>query len=156
MIEFWVPTFLYVKRDDFALFDDSVALSGTVYVPELSWEVLELIMKIPQKFAIKAFGVAGLRLDLFNSYRHLFNQSTQLRFSNQAFIETVKPLLTFYRGLPDYAKETKQLSKEALAVRAAIAQSQEPEKTFFEDFPMALGYSTDALQTAPDQLARLH
>ncbi len=152
LLEFWVPTFLFVKRDDFALFEDTPLSPAPLYIPELSWEVLELIVKTPQKFALKAFGVAGLRLDLFNSYRHLFNQSTQLRFSNQAFIETVKPLLTFYRTLPEYAKQTKQLSKEALAVRAAIADSQEPEKTFFEDFPMALGYSSDALQTTPAKL----
>ena len=151
LIEFWVPTFLFIKRDDFALSEETTT-SPTLYVPELSWEVLELMVKAPQKYAVKAFGVAGLRLDLFNSYRHLFNQSTQLRFSNQAFIETVKPLLTFYRTLPDYAKHTKQLTKQALAVRAAIADSKEPEKTFFEDFPMALGYSTDALQTAPGRL----
>lgn len=145
LIEFWVPTFLFIKRDDFALFEE-----GT-YVPDLAADILELVMKEPKKYALKAFAVDGLRLDFLNSYRHLFNQRTQLRFSNQAFIETVKPLLTFHRALPEYAKHTKRLSREALAVRTTIEKSQEPEKTFFEDFPMALGYSADALQTSPAQ-----
>jgi len=91
-------------------------------------------------------------LNLFNGYRHLFQLNTELRFSNGSFIETVKPLLTFLRGLPDYAKQTKRLSREALAVRLAIEKSAEPEKTFFVDLPLALGYSSEALQTKPDLL----
>ncbi|MCY7359525.1 MAG: hypothetical protein LH609_19130, partial [Rudanella sp.] len=146
LIEFWVPTFLFIKRDDFALFEEGR------YVPDITADILELVMKEPKKYAIKTFGVDGLRLNLFNSYRHLFQQSTQLRFTNQAFIETVKPLLTFHRSLPEYAKQTKRLSREALAVRLAIDKSAEPEKTFFEDLPMALGYSSDALQNKPDLL----
>ncbi len=53
--------------------------------------------------------------------------------------------------MPDYAKHTKRLSREALAVRVAIEKAQDPEKTFFDDLPTALGYSTDELQTAPDR-----
>lgn len=146
LIEFWVPTFLFLKRDDFALFEEGR------YVSDLTADVLELVMKEPKKYAIKTFGIDGLRLNLFNGYRHLFQQVTELRFSNASFIETIKPLLTFHRGLPDYAKYTKRLSREALAVRLAIEKSVEPEKTFFEDLPMALGYSSDALQTTPDLL----
>lgn len=145
VIEFWVPTFLFLKRDDFALFED-----GT-YVPDLTADILELVMKDPKRYTLKTFGVDGLRLNLFNGYRHLFQQNTELRFSNQSFIETIKPLLTFHRSLPEYAKNTKRLSREALAVRLAIEKSQEPEKTFFDDLPMALGYSSKELQTSPDQ-----
>ncbi|XWW48023.1 hypothetical protein JYG30_11525 [Fibrella sp. USSR17] len=144
LIEFWVPTFLFIKRDDFAFFEDGV------YIPELSSDILELMMKAPQNYAIKAFGVDAPRINLLNSYRHLFNQSTQIRFGNAAFIDTVRPLLTFYRALPDYTKQTKRLSKEALAIRAAVSMALEPEKTFFEDFPTALGYSFDSLQRQPD------
>ncbi|SDL78613.1 hypothetical protein [Siphonobacter aquaeclarae] len=139
LIEFWLPAFLYIKRDDFALFQEGV------YVPKMSSEVLELINKNPQRFAVKAFSLDGVRIDLFNSYRRFLNQSSELRFGNQAFIEVVRPFLTFYRDLPPYAKQTKRLSKEALAIREAIAQSKEPEKTFFEDFPVALGYTLDDL-----------
>jgi hypothetical protein len=146
LIEFWVPTFLFIKRDDFALFEEGR------YVPDITADILELVMKEPKKYAIKMFGVDGLRLNLFNGYRHLFQQKTQLRFSNQAFIETIKPLLTFHRSLPDYAKQTKRLSREALAVRLAIDKAAEPERTFFEDLPIALGYSADALQNKPDLL----
>ena len=146
LIEFWVPTFLFGKRDDFALFEEGR------YVADLTADVLELVIKEPKKYAIKTFGIDGLRLNLFNGYRHFFQQVTELRFGNASFIETIKPLLTFHRALPDYAKSTKRLSREALAVRLAIEKSVEPEKTFFEDLPMALGYSADALQTAPDLL----
>lgn len=145
LIEFWVPTYLFLKRDDFALFEDGI------YVADFSYEILELMMKDPRRYALKAFGVDGLRLNLLNGYRHLFQQNTELRFSNGSFIETIKPLLTFYRDLPDYAKHTKRLSRESLAVRVAIERAQEPEKTFFEDLPTALGYSADELQTVPDR-----
>ena len=150
VIEFWVPTFLFLKRDDFALFEDGTG-SASRYVPDLAADILELVMKDPKRYALKTFGVDGLRLNLFNGYRHLFQQNTQLRFSNGSFIETIKPLLTFLRALPDYAKTTKRLSREALAVRLAIEKSQEPEKTFFTDLPMALGYSAKELQTSPEQ-----
>ncbi len=152
LIEFWVPTFLFIKRDDFALFEEDNTLPTARYVPDLSADILELVIKEPKKYALKAFGVDGLRLNLFNSYRHLFQLNTELSFGNGSFIETIKPLLTFHRGLPDYAKTTKRLSREALAVRLAIEKSVEPEKTFFEELPMALGYSADALQTTPDLL----
>ncbi len=38
-------------------------------------------------------------------------------------------------------KGTNDLSKRALAVREVIANAKDPEKTFFEDFPTALGYT---------------
>jgi hypothetical protein len=146
LIDFWLPTFLFIKRDDFALFE------GDTYVPKITDDVLELINKHPHRYTVKAFSLEGVRLDLFNSYRHLLNQSTELSFGSQAFIETIKPFLTFYRELPNYAKHTKRLSKEAIAIRESITQSKEPEKTFFEDFPLALGYSIDLLQTSDDEI----
>ncbi len=57
-------------------------------------------MKDPKRYAVKAFGVDGLRLNLLNGYRHLFQQNTELRFSNGSFIETIKPLMTFFAACP--------------------------------------------------------
>ncbi|WP_233207849.1 hypothetical protein [Siphonobacter sp. BAB-5405] len=140
LIDFWLPTLLFAKRDDYALFNE-----GT-YVAYLTEDILELVVKNPHKYEIKAFDLEGVRLDLFNSYRQLLNQSNSLQFSNETFIETIKPFLVFYSSLPFYSKNTKRLSKEALSIRDAIARSTDPEKTFFEDFPTALGYSIEILQ----------
>ncbi len=74
-------------------------------------------------------------------------------FDNQSFIETIKPFLVFYRDLPAYTKETKRLSPEALALRETIARSVDPEKTFFEEFPLALGYSLENLYASPENSA---
>jgi hypothetical protein len=40
LIDFWIPTFLFFKRDDFAIFNDDG------YIPALSEENLELIANI--------------------------------------------------------------------------------------------------------------
>lgn len=134
-IEFWLPVFLFVKRNDYALF------SKEGYIPYISDEDLELIIKKPKDYEIKAFDIQGIKLDLFNQYRQLLQQTSQNKLSNQGFIETIKPFLTFYKSLPDYAKQTKRLDKRTLSLREAISQAKDPEKTFFEDFPGALGYS---------------
>lgn len=104
LIDFWVPTFLFLKRDDFAIFNDDS------YIPNLSEENLELIAKYPDKFSIKTFDIEGVKLDIFNSYRTFLNISTENKFDNISFIETIKPFIVFYKQLPEYSKHTIRLS----------------------------------------------
>ena len=146
LIDFWVPTFLFLKRDDFALFN------RTAYIPHLSDDNLELIAKSPGDYSIKTFNVDGVKLDIFNNYRIFLNQSTENKIDNQSFIETIKPFLTFYRQLPEYSKNTNRLIKEAIRIRQAISTSVDPEETFFERFPSALGVSLQTLQEDKKQL----
>ena len=146
-LDFWVPTFLFLRRDEYALFGEKG------YVPKLSDETLDLVIKYPDVYEIKAFDIEGMRLNLFNSYREFLQIENRETVDNQAFIETIRPFLTFYRGLTDYAKHTRQLSKPAIAIRAAIASSTDPERIFFEDFPIALGYSLSTLLGSSAQLS---
>jgi len=147
LADFWVPTFLYLKRDEFALFGNDI------YLPEINEATLELIAKSPKDFTLKVFDVDGVRLDIFNQYRQFLSQSTKTYTDNQTFIETIRPFITFYRGLPEYAKHTNRLHKESIAIRRAILTAKDPEKTFFEDFPMALGISLLQLKKSPELLA---
>jgi hypothetical protein len=140
LIDIWVPSFLFLKREDFALY----GLNG--FIPELTEDTLDLIVKDPDEYFIKSFDIDGIRLDIFNSYRLFLNQETKENLSNQTFVETIKPFLTFYRNLKEYSKNTKRISKEALAIRSIIATAQDPEKVFFEDFPLALGTSLNELE----------
>ncbi len=134
-IELWLPLFLFIRRDDFALFKDDV------YVPFITSEIIDLVIKKPRSFKLKAFNVAGVKLDLFNKYRTLLNKESTTAVSNASFIDTIRPFLTFYKELPDYTKRTQSLSKSARSLRQAIANATDPEETFFEQFPKALGYS---------------
>lgn len=145
-IDFWLPIYLFIRRDDFALFD------GDVFIPTLSNDLIEMINKNPKNYYIKAFDVQGIKFELFNRYRKLINQSTEEKVSNKNFIETIRPFLTFYKGLPEYTKKTNRLSRETLSFRNAIANAKDPEKVFFEDFPTALGYTTLKLRQSDKHL----
>jgi hypothetical protein len=142
-IDFWVLVFLFAKRNDFALF------SNDIYVVELSDETLELVGRNPSSFEIKSFDVEGIKLVLFNKYRVLLEQTEKETITNQNFVETIRPFLKFYKETNQYARNTTRLSKKAIALRNAIAQSKDPEKTFFEDFPKAMGYNIVQLQNEP-------
>ncbi len=146
LIDYWVPIFLFLNRNDFALY------SNNSLIPNISDQVLDLISRDPKSFSIKAFDVVGVRLDIFNSYRILLNQETKNLFSGQSFIETIKPFLFFYKSLPEYSKKTKRLTKEAIAVRDVIAASQDPERVFFEELPAALGTSISELEASKIKL----
>jgi ribosomal protein S15P/S13E len=148
LIDFWVPTFLFLKRDDFAIFNNEG------YIPSLSEENLELIAKYPEKYSIKTFDIEGVKLDIFNSYRTFLNISTEQKFDNNSFIETIKPFIVFYKQLPEYSKNTKRLSPSAIKIRKAIATSKDPEETFFDAFPSALGLTLFTLQQDKSKLQR--
>ncbi|WP_022850804.1 hypothetical protein [Limisalsivibrio acetivorans] len=148
LIEFWVPIFLLAKQNEYAIYEDGA------FVPEISLEVLQLIRKSPSKYTIKAFNVTGVRLNLFNKYREMINEKTGAQVTNESFIETIKPFLVFYSGLPEYAKNTNKLSKSTIQFRKSIVFAKDPEQTFFESFPKALGYTVEQLIENEELLER--
>ncbi|HMF70645.1 MAG TPA: hypothetical protein VK616_04180 [Flavitalea sp.] len=145
-IEYWLPVFLFSSRDDFALF------GRNGYIPFLTHENLELVIKDPKDYEVKAFHIEGVRLNLFNRYRVLLSLSTQEKLTNTVFIDTIRPFLTFYKKLPEYARNTNELEKRTLALRNAIATAKDPEECFFVQFPKAMGYDINELNKDPKLL----
>ena len=143
-IDFWLPIFLFICRDDYALFDEKG------YIPDIDDETLVLVSRQPDTFEIKSFDISGIKLDLFNSYRSFLNIGETDTVTNDSLIELIKPFLVFYAQLPEYGKKTKRISKRAIILRDAIALSKEPEKTFFEDFPKAMGISLEKIAKNPE------
>jgi len=147
-VDFWIPIWLLIKRNDFALYKDEQ------FIPELSNETFDVILKKPSNYSIKAFDLGGIKLDLFNKYRKLTNLGQEKRPTKKSFIDTIGPFLVFYRELQEYSKKTKKLSKEAIGLRTAIQNAKDLEQTFFQDFPNALRFTTNELSKSQKKLEK--
>lgn len=145
-LEFWIPTYLFIKRDDFALYGDQG------YVPEINESILYLFTRNAKEFYIKTFDVRGVKLNLYNRYRQFLQLKKEAKASNKSFIESIRPFLVLYKQLPEYTKRTNRLNPETLAIRRAIENSQDPEKVFFEDFPKALKTNVKQLSSSKEAL----
>lgn len=143
MLEFWLPTYLFIKRQDYSLYGENGQ-----YIPNFNVELFDLMKKHIGEFKIKAYAVDGVKLQLFNQYRKFLNFGGSSIIKGGAFIETIKPFLFFYnRQLNDYAKHTKSLPhEESIKFREVLARAKDPEKAFLEDLPEALGYDDDKLR----------
>ena len=143
VLEFWLPTYLFIKRQDYSLYGENGQ-----YIPNFNLELLDLMKKHIGEFRIKAYAVDGVKLQLFNQYRKFLNLGDNRTIKGGAFIETIKPFLFFYnRQLNDYAKHTKSLPhEESIKFREVLARAKDPEKAFLEDLPEALGYDDDKLK----------
>lgn len=136
-LDFWIPTYLYIKRQDYSLYGDNGA-----YIPEVNMEFFELLQKHPNDYLIKAFDISGVRMEFFNQYRKFVNLQAVGGIKSNQFVDTIKPFFFFYnRRLNDYAKHTRKFDHtETLRFRDILAKAKDPEKTFLEDLPVALGY----------------
>ena len=140
-LDFWIPTYLYMKRQDYSLYGDNGA-----YIPEVNIEFFELLQKHPNEYLIKTFDVSGVRMEFFNQYRKFVNLQAVGGIKSDQFVDTIKPFFFFYnRRLNDYAKHTRKFDHiETLRFRDILAKAKDPEKTFLEDLPAALGYDKEA------------
>ena len=142
-LEFWIPTYLFIKRQDFALYDASKG----AFMPYVNMEFFDLLQKHPGDFEIKKFAVDGVKLGFFNQYRRFINLGDEFAITNASFIETIKPFLSFYVRLDEYTKHTHKFDHEStMKFRDVLAKAKDPEKAFFEDLPEALGFSQDKLK----------
>lgn len=136
LIEMWVPIYLIIKQNDFALFQDEA------YVPELNFEIINLVLRNPKIFEIKAFHISDLKKKLFSKYRAIMDQDEEVEFSNKSFVETIRPYLLIYADLNEYGRKTRKVSTAAQHLRSAIMSATDPEKAFFDDFVSALGFAS--------------
>lgn len=140
-IDFWIPIFLYVKQQDFALY----GANGS-YVMNINREVFDLLWKHPSDFTIKAFNVSGVKLEFFRKYRQFLKKDDEIVLSKDSFANTFKPFLVFFKNLNEYAKTTYKFSNPNVAkFRDVLAEAVDPEKVFFEQLPESLGYRGDVL-----------
>lgn len=137
VIDFWIPIFLFVKQQSFALY------KGNTFVLNINKEVFELIQKHPNDFSIKAFDVTGVKLQFFRKYRQFLRQDDEIRMTSDSVLATIKPFFNFYRRLNNYAKQTRKFNNPYTArFRDILADAKDPTKAFFEDMPAAFGYSS--------------
>ena len=141
VLDYWIPTYLYIKRLDYSLF----GVDGR-YVPEINMEFFDLLKKHPSDFSLKAYSEDGVHLAFYNQYRKFINVESGTEIRGDKFIETVKPFFFFYNHLNDYAKHTRKFDHiTTLRFRDVLSKAKDPEKTFFEDLPEALGYDKTSL-----------
>lgn len=142
LLEFWLPTYLFIKRQDYSLYGENGQ-----YIPNFNVELFDLMKKHIGEFRVKAYAVDGVKLQLFNQYRKFLNLGNDRTLKGSTFIETIKPFFYFYsKQLNDYAKHTKSIShEETIKFRDVLAKAKDPEKAFLEDLPEALGYNDEKL-----------
>lgn len=143
-LDFWIPTYLFIRRQDFALYYTS---HGNSFVPDITKDFFELYSKNPNSFAVKKYNGDGVKMEFFKKYRELVNLDINAEVQNSSFIETVRPFLFFYSRLNDYAKHTRKFDHlTTTRFRDTLAAAEDPEKAFLEDLPEALGFHKNKLQ----------
>lgn len=149
-LDFFVPIFLVAKQNEYLLYERKD--STEYYIPKLTEDTIRLIIGKPENYFVKAIYLDDNQLRLFNTYRSFLNFSEEEFVIGDTFIETVKPFLSYYKRLNDYVKQTKRLSKEAIELRDALADADDPQALFFDKIPQSLGFSTSELKKSENIL----
>lgn len=147
-IEYWVPIFLIIKKEDFALFHNERG-----YVPYLDSDVFDILHKKPSDFSIKTYNVEGVKYNLLNQYKEITGLTEGDEELNSSFIRIFSEFIRFHRNLPTYAKNTGRLSAKARGFRNAIAKAQDPATALFEEIPAGLGFHNLNLKDKPELFA---
>jgi hypothetical protein len=146
-IEFWVPLFLIIKKEEYALFHET---NG--FIPYISDDVLDLIHKSPTNYSIKCYDVSGLNINLLEGYKELVNVENDITGAKSTFLSIFGNFLRFYRGLNEYSIFTKKLTDKTIRLRDAIKNAKDPEDALFNQFPNALGFHSISIKNDEDVL----
>ena len=135
-LDVWIPIYLFVCQQDYALYS-----SNGAYVNALNKEVFDLMQKNPSEYTIKAFNVSSVNMEFFRKYRQFLKKDQGVELTRDSFVEVYRPFIQFYRRLNEYAKNTSKFnSVSTLRFREVLSHATDPEKAFFDDLPVALGY----------------
>lgn len=138
--------FYLVKQNELAWFEEGK------FQPGLDIQGAERFFKMPHLFSVQSFKIAGLKANLFASYKAaLFGTSADVK--ERTVIDIAKPLVKFIADLEDYTRQTnsKALSDKARRLKKAFELSKSPQKLLFSQLPKALGFDTEAIESQEEQ-----
>jgi hypothetical protein len=107
------------------------------FLPEITVDAFERLVKYPESFELRRYRVEGLRRDVYIQLAHLFGNPTPAK--GESLLSVVKPLFRFLRRLPAYCQTTSRLSPRTLKVRAVLMYAKEPDQLLFRELPEACG-----------------
>ncbi|WP_446684872.1 hypothetical protein A5482_015440 (plasmid) [Cyanobacterium sp. IPPAS B-1200] len=110
------------------------------FIPVLGEEHLELLVKNPERYAVKYFAIEGLRGEVFKELEAILrNPQTKAKSNirNATLLTVVTPLYQFVKQLPRYTLQTKNLSQTALKILTVLQKTIEPDELLFKQLPQA-------------------
>jgi hypothetical protein len=119
--------------------DISVYKEGT-FLPTLSDEHFELMVKAPARFSVKFFALNGVRATLFRELESILQNGPETgkrSARNATLLGLVRPFVRMVTRLPQVTKKSERVSARAKAVRAALLTAREPDVLLFHDLPVA-------------------
>ena len=96
------------------------------FIPVLGEEHLELLVKNPERYAVKYFAIEGLRGEVFQELEAILrNPQTKAKSNirNATLLTVVTPLYQFVKQLPRYTLQTKKLSPTALKILTILQKN---------------------------------
>lgn len=118
---------LLERATEIALYED-----GT-FVPTLTTAVAERLLRSPARFELQHIRLTGMRAAI------LRDLAPSDRAEKVSLVPVARHLVRLANGLPDYARNTRRVSAEAVAVREALLRAKEPGPLLFQLLPEACG-----------------
>lgn len=137
-------------------YSDSVALyEDGVFVPDPGIAHFERLLRVPEVFSVRQFslteqdrealGAVGRTIGVLPDHAGSVTENDVL--------QVVRSLVVFAAGLPAYAKHTRQVAPQTVALREALLRATDPHELLFSDVPEALDVRLYNANGVPTKLA---
>jgi hypothetical protein len=131
LIPILLLTVFIVHETEIAIYEDNV------FKPEVEENLMMRLAKRPETFEFQLCRITGVRKALISELAAAVDAD---HAESSHLLSIVRPLYQFVAGVPDYARNTEQLSPETLALRKAIEAAREPGQLVFHEIPKTFGF----------------
>ena len=136
LLTYWIPLFLLSHEDHFALYYNP----EDKYLPYLSSDIFESLIKKPSDFSIKKFSFQGVSQATLNQYKVIAKVDDQDAEARGTYLSIFTNFILLHRSLNKYSLATNSIGPEAKALRSAIENASDPETALFDTIPRAIGF----------------
>lgn len=125
--------------------DTAAIYQDDSYQPQLGADLLERLLKSPDRFTVKTFDADGTRSEVLRRLRRLTLPSAAPAAAggpgrrNSTVLQVAAPLITAVASLPAYSRKTSNLAEETRQVRDVLLSARQPDELLFNDLPQACG-----------------
>ena len=148
LLNYWVPMFMLTYEDHFALYYNP----EDKYLPYLSTDIFESIIKKPADFSVKKFNFQGVSQATLNQYKVIAKVDDRDAEVRGTYLSIFTNFILLQRSLNGYSRTTQSIGHEAQALRNAIENATDPETALFDTIPSAIGYHAIANSEDPDEV----